>query len=199
MLNSKVPIVPARSRKKLQEMANQFRQKWSQYPDRSGPVEVDYFFEIILPKQYGITTDYDDLSKYGAGLEILGFTDAAMKTSYVSSSLLDATGVAESRRFRATTGHEIGHCVVHVPYLCKFSSVARSDGVGLFRASRSDIPAYHDPEWQAWEFCDELLMPTQHLMALICKGATTADLAEEFDVNPAYIRTRLSKLKIKLP
>lgn len=199
MSDFKVPVVPPYSRDDLISQAAAFRKKWCKNASIIGPTAVDYLFEIIIPRHYGIKTEYIDFDECGYGMETLGYTDAEKMESYVSSRLIDATDVSGIRLCRSTTGHEIGHCVLHVPYLAGFISRARGKGVELFRANRKDIPAYLDPEWQAWEFSDELLMPSDQLRFLVGEGASIAELANTFNVNPAYVQTRLEKLKIKLP
>ncbi|MFW5489427.1 MAG: ImmA/IrrE family metallo-endopeptidase [Desulfovibrio sp.] len=198
-MNTTVPVVPPKSRPTIQREAACFLKKWIPEAIRSEePIEIDYIYDVILTEHYEIKTGYIDLSSLGIGRGILGFTDAETRQSWITSSLADATDTVGRRRFRATVGHEIGHCIMHVPYLEKFRSASSRNCGELCRACRSDLPAYKDPEWQAWEYGDELLMPTVLLKKLIKEGKNVQDLAKNFDLNPGYIKTRLKKLKIRL-
>lgn len=156
----KVPVVRPLSRVKIENLAMNILREFQPEALRGKflqPVNVEAIFEIYIPGQVDVKTGYTDLSRL-IGSEILGYTNAAKKVSFVDCSLSDATERAALRRFRSTVGHEGGHCLLHVPLLQAFRSLSLK-GEGLYRVSRSDIEAYQDPEWQAWEFARAIMMP----------------------------------------
>lgn len=164
----------------------------------SEPTDIEKIFEFYVPDRYGIETGYTDLSGLGSG--ILGYTDAMQKVSFVDSTLSDSRNLPTQRRFRATVGHECFHCMKHVSVLNRFSSLCRGDlHSDLFRRERTEIKPYNDPEWQAWEYSMSILMPKNVIIKYLNSGYGIEDFAEIFDVNPAFVRVRLSKLKIKTP
>ncbi len=60
---------------------------------------------------------------------------------------------------------------------------------------RSDIPAYRDPEWQAWEQAGALLMPKPCIEKLMAEGASIYEISNIFNVNPTFVKGRMKKLK----
>jgi hypothetical protein len=64
-------------------------------------------------------------------------------------------------RARATVAHELGHAVLHVPFLRR----QRGQAQPLTRVSRAQLAPFRDPEWQAWAFAGCLLMPRSLLVA----------------------------------
>lgn len=195
----KIPVVPALSRKEIEARAVSLLKEW----DTDGlsgqrPVDVEAIFDICIPERFGIQTGYTDLSFLGEG--VLGYTDAAKKVSYVDKTLIDSDHPPMRRRCRSTVGHETGHCLYHVSVLNFFrSSSFKDEGYGLYRAERSEVKPYENPEWQAWEFARACLMP-RHLILKYCeKGYSPDEMAKQFDVNPSFLKVRLSTLKIKKP
>lgn len=160
------------------------------------PVDVEFLYEILIPDKYNITTGYADLRPFGPG--VLGFSDAETKTSYVDHDLYSSVTDAGRRRCRATTGHEIGHCVVHVPILAAFHSCCRDENeLALYRCEAAKLKPWQEPEWQAWEFCRNLLMPAQLVQRYIDEGKNVWDLAKLFDVNRSFVEGWLRLLGLK--
>jgi len=195
---TKVPIVAPLSRKQIEEDARVFLKKFSSALKYPSSVDVEKIYEIILPKIIdGLNTGYVDLSKIGPN--VMGYTDASKKVSYVDIKLyelsIERPRSVEARRFRATVAHEIGHCFYHIHQLETFKSFSGNEDGVFLRAYRSEIPAYRDPEWQAWEYASALLMPSQHVFTLLSQGKDIYELAEIFDVNPAFVKARIKKLK----
>jgi hypothetical protein len=195
---NKVPVVPGLSRQDIERKALAVLRNCQPEALRGiCPVDIETIYELYIPDIVKVTIGYTDLSELLAP-GILGYTNAAEKLSLVDKSLSDALDRPTLRRFRATASHEAGHCLMHVPVLRFFKSSSIGDGrEGLYRANRADIPAYVDPEWQAWEFARALLMPRQLINEYCEKGFTEDEIADKFDVNPAFVRVRLATLKIK--
>ncbi len=194
----KVPVVRPLSRVKIENLAMNILREFQPEALRGNfpqPVDVEAIFEIYIPSQVDVETGYTDLCRL-IGSEILGYTNAAKKVSFVDSSLSDATDRATLRRFRATVGHEGGHCMLHVPLLQVFRSMSIK-GDGLFRANRTDIEAFRNPEWQAWEFARAIMMPKALVVDYHERRFTINEMSDQFDVNPAFLQVRLQTLKIK--
>lgn len=197
-MTEKVTAVPPLSRDTIGTLANSLLGDY--HPDGlkgKEPIDVEKIYEFHIPRRYGIVTGYADLTPIGSG--ILGYTDAATKTSFVDSSLSDAQDRPTIRRFRSTIGHEISHCVQHVPVLRLFKSICMSgDGIELYRVDRAKIKRYRDPEWQAWEFARAILMPKHLVLRYVEKGYSVGTMADLFDVNPRFMEVRLDTLKIRI-
>lgn len=188
-------MVSPRSRQSIASQAKRLTVRFPELRQNSSVLDVEYLFDVILPGEYGIKTEYADLSRRFPGKNVLGFTDPENKECLIDAALYEDISTSGRRRFRATVGHEAGHCLLHVRDR-EISSSVSVGGRGFFRAKRKDIPAYRDPEWQAWEYGDELLMPQDQLAAQVKSGKSLFELAEFFDVNPKYVETRMRKLKI---
>ena len=194
----KVPLVRPLSRAKIEALAMNILREFQPEALRGKfpqPVDVEAIFEIYIPSKVDVQTGYTDLSRL-IGSEILGYTNAAKRVSFVDCSLSDATDRGTLRRFRSTLGHEGGHCLLHVPLLQLFRSISRR-GEGLYRVNRSEIKAFQDPEWQAWEFARAIMMPKLLIMDYLERGFDLNGMADQFEANPAFLRVRLQTLKIK--
>lgn len=96
-------------------------------------------------------------------------------------------GGRQAFRGRATLAHESGHAFLHV-------GEVRRRGFQLARGrlvSRQDIPAYEDPEWQAWTFAGALLMPLPILRTM--GDRRLAQLSETFQVSEDFARETLRR------
>lgn len=188
---AKAIVVPGTSKNEIEISAGlllkNFQPSALQKPEA---VDVESFYEIIVPNKYGITTGYGNL-----GPGILGYTDASLKVSFVDSSLSDGEDTPTRRLYRSTVAHEIKHCITHVQVLNLFRSICKNEAdEALYRREKKNIKAYEDPEWQAWFFAGAFLMPRHHILKLFERGCSIQELAEIFDVNPAFVRWRLRKL-----
>ncbi len=197
-LDQKVPVVAPLSRAKIENDTLNFTKRYM--PDSiTSPQEIDieYIFELIIPEiKPGLDTKYVDLSYLGS--EVMGYTDAQKKECCIHIELFKAAERAptspEARRFRATVAHEISHCLYHYSYLRTFKSYCSANGKNTLMRKRSDIPAYKDPEWQAWEQAGALLMPKPCIEKLMAEGASIYDIADVFNVNPIFVEGRITKL-----
>lgn len=200
-LDSKVPIVPPMGRARIEvETDGILRSVLPEALTGEAPVDVEYIFEIELPKMYqGLTVGYCDLSALGPG--VMGYTSAKNKVCLVEKKLYDLACLPDAkesdiRRFRSTVAHETSHAVFHYPFLNVFESA----NTGLAHQSlmrvekRKDIPAYKDPEWQAWQIAGALLMPYERVVSDIERGLGRYELAEIYNVNPAFAQQRINSI-----
>jgi Zn-dependent peptidase ImmA (M78 family) len=161
------------------------------------PFDVDRFFECELKQLTGIEPDYQPL---GSGL--LGYTSIEYMQCIICSNLAEeAKNNDTSRRIlRATQAHEIGHCFLHVSEFREARSNLRfqhdDKQASLQLHKQSEIKVYRNPEWQAWRFAGALLMPEGCIRAAVNNKWTLQMMSRGFDVNPAFVKVRLSDLKI---
>jgi hypothetical protein len=193
---SKAIVVPGRSKAEIEDSAISlilnFQNSAIKEPE---PIDIELLYEIIIPEQYGIDTEYCDLSTLGYG--ILGYTNAQLRKSYIDKSLSDSEDKHIRRMFRSTIAHEIKHCIKHVQILNLFKSMCiENDYESLYRREKSEIKPYEDPEWQAWYFAGALLMPSHHVYKLIRGGYSIEEMADIFDVNPSFMRSRVKRLNL---
>jgi len=92
-------------------------------------------------------------------------------------------------RARATVAHELGHAVLHVPYLRHQRGQARP----LTRVSRAQLAPFRDPEWQAWAFAGCLLMPRSGLETC-CKPLP--DVARLHGVSAQFAAAHYARLRL---
>jgi len=194
---SKAIVVPGRSKTDIEQsairMLSQFLPSAIKQPET---VNIEYLFEIVIPEHYKIKTEYCDLS--GLGYNVLGYTNAQLKKSFIDKSLSDYEDHSTRRLFRSTVAHEIKHCVKHVQILNYFKSICTDkDDDNLYRREKSTIKPYEDPEWQAWFFAGALLMPSHHILTLHKRGCSVGEMADIFDVNPAFVSSRIRRLGLK--
>lgn len=90
-------------------------------------------------------------------------------------------------RARATVAHELGHAVLHVPYLRRI----RAQGQPWLKVSRTHLESSRDPESQAWAFAGCLLMPRSLLSTT--QGAFT-ELARVYGVSHSFARAHMARL-----
>lgn len=192
-----VPVVPPLKTHIIEQRALRFLKEYS--PDtlsRDKPAPVDRFFEFVIPNVTGINTSYTSLQNLGVEAE--GYTNARQRLSIVDQRLADDFSERGRRRFRATVGHEIGHCILHVP-LRQWQRSLQIVGKGMKR-ERNDLAAFEDPEWQAWRYCHALCMPASVVQKMTGRYGTGESgiraLMERFDVNRTFVQTRLRMLKI---
>jgi hypothetical protein len=137
---TKVLKVPGLSRKRIEAFTDRLlRAVDPEGYQGESPVDIETIYEFYVPEAFNIQVEYCDLTQLGPN--ILGFTYAPSKKSFISDKLIDATDRPTIRRCRATIGHEIGHCCLHIPVLSEFSSSSTSKE-GWYRANRKDIKPY---------------------------------------------------------
>lgn len=158
--------------------------------------DVEYFAEYDLEELTGV--EFDITSELPP--EIHGLTDPIQNKLWVHADLADDPRCFKF--YRSTLAHEIGHCLYHVKQIQSlgrkqiFAQGKKKNGAELYR--KKDVPPYCQPEWQAWEAAGSLLMPQCVVQKMLYSGANIVDLAEHFEVNVAFARTRLRALKIDL-
>lgn len=197
-LSKRVPIVKPLSRNRIESDALIFlAQHQVESLHQAQPVDIEQIFELDIPKVIpGLKTGYVDLTEIGPG--VMGYTDAEKQVSFVHKELYEAAiknpESPVARRFRATVAHEVSHCIYHYKYLRGFKSASSLTGNGLMRVSRDNIPAYMDPEWQAWEKAGALLMPKPIIEKLRKEGCSIEQIAEILNLNPAFVGNRIKRL-----
>lgn len=161
--------------------------------ERPQEFDIERFYENALEKVAGVRPDYQDL-----GLPVHGYTDSDQKISVVDSALAD--NPSQRNRFRATVAHEVGHAVLHVNQFRKRKEVLRfthdCEDVSLRMYREDEIPAYMNPEWQAWRFAKALLMPEKTFRMAHATGMNIQQLAATFGVSVDFARQRIRDLRL---
>lgn len=195
---AKVPIVIPLKASEIELKAQQLLKKF--YPetlDNITPTPVDKIFEFVLPQlPIPIKCSYTSLQQLGIDAE--GYTNAVNRISIIDEKIANDYSVPGRRRFRSTAGHEIGHCVLHVP-LCQWQASLQTAGFGMKR-EQSSLRPFEDCEWQAWRFCHALCMPAQHVYAAVSMFGTGYNgitaMTDLFDMNRSFVESRLRILKL---
>ncbi len=92
---------------------------------------------------------------------------------------------------RATVMHELAHAILHVPILRSLARTPEHE-LALARAERASVPAYSDPEWQAWALAGAILMPHRTIAMLADQSARA--LADAYVVSEKFAAVRLKRL-----
>lgn len=95
-------------------------------------------------------------------------------------------------RARATVAHELGHAVLHVPYIRQQRQQGHEKA--LVRVTRAQLAPYRDPEWQAWAFAGCLLMPRGSLESM--QGRSLVDVARVHGVSTQFAAAHCARLKV---
>ena len=193
-----VPIVPRMKSAQIEAKALAILKNYCPKVLRSDmPTPVDAIFELYIPEKLNIRTYYTSLEDYGV-TNAEGYTNARQRISIVDRRLIDDSSLCGRRRCRATSGHEAGHCFLHVS-LNRWQQSLQIVGMGMKR-ERSDLKPYEDPEWQAWRFCHALCMPAQAVKRAVQRYGVEEDgisaMMERFDMNRSFVYARLRMLKI---
>lgn len=195
-MNQPVMKAAALSRPKIEFMTQQVLKDFCpQALSEMITLDIERMFEIYIPKRFGIATCYEELTP-----GIHGYTDPNRMTSAVSVNLIETNDPATLRFGRSTTGHEIGHVVLHARQFRKrkaelrFLHDEKHSGSVLFR--QEDLKPYENPEWQAWEFCKSLFLPANVIKEAVEQGLTSWEIANKVNLNPAFVEVRLKNLKL---
>lgn len=188
---------PARNRRDLDKLALNIVRAL-QPPVLEGKEALDVFRVIdFLEDDFEIDFDFTDTLPYG----INGCTSIDDNSVYINSEL--AESYSNPGYLNSTVAHEIGHVVIHVPYLRTIQKTITfnqrkqdANSINLYRDRQ--IPLWENPEWQAWHFAGALLMPESAVRSLIEKGISFEKLAEHFSVNQPFLQSRLKKLDINI-
>jgi hypothetical protein len=193
---AKVPVVTPLSAAKIERIAGGIASGYTNAWKGKEPVPVDLIFECDLDS-LGIDSLYTDLAAQ-MGILAHGYTNSTKKVSIINNAVVDYNTAKGRRFFRATVGHELGHCFLHVK-LAGFQASLQIAGIG-FKRERSDLKPFEDPEWQAWRFCKALCMPEHLVMDCVRKfGFETPGInamIKVFDMNYSFVISRLRDLKI---
>lgn len=151
--------------------------------------DVQRFFECEFYTEFKGWSDYQQLQP-----EIHGYTNIE-ELHCVINSQIEETSV-QKRFLRSTIAHEVGHYFLHISEFRQRMKLEEiSDNVDI--EFGTEIPVYADPEWQAWRFAGALLMPEPAVVKALNIGIDNAtDLCNTFDVNPAFLNSRLRALKL---
>ena len=189
-------LIPARPRSNADIEAEAMRIIRRYQPEVLGgkkPFDIELFFDCDLEDLTDIGTGYRDLE---AG--IYGYTDTERMECVISTDLMD--NKCQERFRRSTMAHEVGHVVLHVDdYRVQRATLRSVHGNDHLRAYRAEqIVLYKNPEWQAWRFASAILMPEMPFREVVSEGCDEWELANLFNINPAFVRTRAKFLKINL-
>lgn len=140
---------------------------------------------------------------YPATLQELGDREGATRPSSPIEVLLaehlwnalHCGGPGQSRA-RSTLGHELGHCVLHVPLIRRALSIV-PEGFTLNRAERGSVKAFEDSEWQAYTFSGCILMPRTTLVTV--PSPSVSRLAALYNLSAPFVRSHLKRLKLACP
>ena len=158
------------------------------------PFDIVRFFDCDLEAITGVNTDYRPLPT-----GIHGYTHSETMESVISAELMeDPTQIFF---VRSTMSHETGHALIHVPEFRLKKAILSSihnaqHDVALTMHRETEVPLYRNPEWQAWRFGGALLMPEPIFREAVKEENDIRTLSSIFEVNPAFVETRLRALKI---
>lgn len=168
------------------------------------PADILKFFECELPDYMavkfgikGFQTGVRDLDSFLNRTGLEGYTSAPGNYSYIHQALYDDQSIYAQRRLRSTVGHETFHSIGHVPHVKDFISANGMPSAEYYREAK-ELPAYMNPDVQSDVFSGCVLMPRKELQRLNREGKleNVSYLAERFNVNPAFVRSRLRRKTI---
>lgn len=193
-MSRKIVIASPRSGVEIDEIALRIiREFQPEVLNEPAPFDIERFFECELEELSGVKPDYREMQN-----GIYGYTDSDALETVISSDLIDDP--FQLMFCRSTMAHEIGHVIIHVPEFRFKKALLRSihdkKHVSLQLYRETDIPVYKNPEWQAWRFAGAILMPTPVIKAAANKGLGVREMSRLFQINPAFVKTRLRALKI---
>jgi len=190
-LSEQVLRVPGRSLVSIINEAASLRRYLRYRPDE--PVDVLRLVDEDLPR-LGCQVYSEDDCLMGGSFAVTKY-ERGHCVIIMRNSLFEAlaSGGSNFKIARTTAAHECGHALLHHNVLRVLSHHDPSGQVAtavLHR--RKDLPSYEDPEWQAWAFAGELLMPLEALLQL--GGQAVHRLSALFSVSTKMVETHLGLL-----
>jgi len=161
------------------------------------PVDILHLVDNVLP-QYGIHVSPASAAEMG---DNLGLTDADGTSSIdvlILAELWDQLleGGPLANRARATVAHELGHCVLHVPVICRCCMFPHGQHL-LARVAREEVPAFKCAEWQAWALGGCILAPRRTINMV--SNPTVAKLANIYEISISMMQQHLRRLRLFVP
>lgn len=181
----RVPSVPRKTVEEISELAYGTLCRLFGHPQNS-----------LQPGAYAAMFEKGGLSKIGIGygVEILpeGLPAAfdAVKREIILSEDVYYRLQADDFGARLALAHEIGHAVMHGPYLLGEIAAGKRIGVHM----RGQIAHAHDPEWQADTFAIEFVLLAPLIRKCLHEGYSLARLAELFRAPREGIEARCKEL-----
>ena len=186
---AKVPKAQPRSKLDIeaitQKIVREFQPQALRTPQS---FRIETFFETELEQITEVKVDYRELP-----ISVYGYTDIERMESVIDSRLMESEAISDVRFVRSTIGHETGHVIMHVPEFRLHKAIKKlvNDDTSLKFYREQDIVIYRNPEWQAWWFAKCLLMPSPAVRLAVDEGFSIYEMSELFNVNPAFVRSRL--------
>lgn len=186
---------PGLSRHDINDLALKILKSYQ--PDVLRGIESFDIYGFIEIVEDVIEIDFDFTSDLPPGIH--GCTSTIDNKVLILSDLVDDP---DSKYARSTIAHEIGHAILHIPVLRKLSkdkifSQKKEENQGLSLYKQKHLPAYKNPEWQAWEFAGAILMPKPAIITLVESGIPLSQIADHFNVNKVFLESRLRRLKMR--
>lgn len=194
-MSNLVPIADPLSGQQIENYANQIVNGYQPAALHTPqPFDIERFYEIELEILTGVRGEYRECPP-----GIYGYTDINEMVSVVAVRLFDDPFQLPFQR--STTAHEACHAVLHARQFRRrkqwLKFVQNNQNLKLFRRER--IEPFRDPEWQAWRMAKALLIPRPSLYTALRAGnRSVGELADLYQVNPAFVRSRLRDLRITL-
>lgn len=100
------------------------------------------------------------------------------------------------RMARSTVIHEVCHALLHVPIVRRRLNSADPERLLLARQTRGSLPAYRDPEWQAWALCGAIMMPVKTMKLVLHRSPR--EIATLYGVNEVFLRKHAKRTGLQL-
>lgn len=189
MSKSKCPMVPPRSWKEIEEIADDCRRELFDDPDtffreKSMLKLFENRLGIIGIEDYGV----EELP-YGNEGQYQPQTKTLILSNDTYEKLHDDVG-----RANFTLAHEIGHAVLHGDYLRE--TLQGRSSIETFH--RKNIISYRDPECQANQFASTFLMPRDCIQYDLKNGLSVVDIANKYKVSFEAATIRCNKIQNNL-
>jgi IrrE N-terminal-like domain len=156
------------------------------------PVSVVEWIDRLLPP-YGVHVMPADAAELGDCVAVTypvgDFETEILLQEWVWNDLADP----QWNFARATAMHELAHAILHVPIIRQLAldpgSAPKVESPG-----RDAVPAFCDPEWQAWALAGAILMPRRTVMSL--PDHSPRSVAAAYRVSESFAAAHLRRLKI---